>query len=580
MSIAICRIQKIGSPKDIAGIQIHNRRERDHSNTNPDINHTRSNLNYTLTVKPDESMPDGFVVKRQNAVEGSSKPYNALVEKRIRDAYTGKKAVRKDAVRCCEVLFTASGDFFYKNKHQTEDFFKSCMRFAAKRFGAENIIAATVHMDEATPHLHLDFVPLTADGRLSAKSVLGGRKEMQKLQDDFYVQVGKKYGLKRGSRADIDNPEAEKPRKHLSTQRYKAEADKEIKKIEFRLEQQRRNLQDANKRLDERRGQIFTAKNELKELNEQLAILQEKWEKYEKMETSADEVDLDEKPVLMSKSRVSVLIDRLNIQKDQARSYFATLGKIQELSQKELELSQKELEIDQKSLELSRKEQEQRELGVRLSRKDAEIRRREQRDMPTELKNEIDRLEKIKNGWKDRAISAESQIQELKSTIEQKEQDMCKLRGEHYRKEEKLRKEHQLEIEKRDKVSENLRSQITDLKNQTTDLKKKMDWSVSVLKQLMMALKALLLDHEPDRFKADLTLKQQALVKTLINIAAGETRNMGRPEDSDEIKNRAVITKPVFDAIQKQIERDLKQEARLKEMESPKPQIDQPMHRR
>ena len=107
-----------------------------------------------------------------------------------------------------------------------------------------------------------------------------------------------------------------------------------------------------------------------------------------------------------------------------------------------------------------------------------------------------------------------------------------------------------------------------------------MDWSVSVLKQLMMALKALLLDHEPDRFKADLTLKQQALVKTLINIAAGETRNMGRPEDSDEIKNRAVITKPVFDAIQKQIERDLKQEARLKEMESPKPQIDPPIRRR
>ena len=37
--------------------------------------------------------------------------------------------------------------------------------------GIENVINATVHMDEATPHMHLGIVPVTEDGRLSAKDI-------------------------------------------------------------------------------------------------------------------------------------------------------------------------------------------------------------------------------------------------------------------------------------------------------------------------------------------------------------------------------------------------------------------------
>lgn len=33
-------------------------------------------------------------------------------------------------------------------------------------------------MDEKTPHLHLCFVPLTADRRLSAKEIIGNRKTL------------------------------------------------------------------------------------------------------------------------------------------------------------------------------------------------------------------------------------------------------------------------------------------------------------------------------------------------------------------------------------------------------------------
>lgn len=38
-----------------------------------------------------------------------------------------------------------------------------------EEYGKENLLYATVHMDEITPHMHYGVVPITKDGRLSAK---------------------------------------------------------------------------------------------------------------------------------------------------------------------------------------------------------------------------------------------------------------------------------------------------------------------------------------------------------------------------------------------------------------------------
>ena len=201
MSFGICRVQKIKGAAGVVGLQLHNRREREHSNSNPDIDRSRSGLNYSL-------------------IDEQSINYNRLIDERLKQAYKGNKAIRKDAVKMCEMLFTSDGDFFSRISEQEQrQFFLDCFEFAAQRYGKENIIAATVHLDEATPHLHLDFVPLTSDGRLSAKEILGNRPQLQQLQDDFFSAVSSKYGLERGQRADIEN--RERPRKHLETAEFK-----------------------------------------------------------------------------------------------------------------------------------------------------------------------------------------------------------------------------------------------------------------------------------------------------------------------------------------------------------------------
>lgn len=65
------------------------------------------------------------------------------------------------------------------------EYFNRAFDFLKERVGEENIISAVVHMDEKTPHLHLCFVPLTKDKRLSAKEILGNKKSMIRWQDDF-----------------------------------------------------------------------------------------------------------------------------------------------------------------------------------------------------------------------------------------------------------------------------------------------------------------------------------------------------------------------------------------------------------
>ena len=86
----------------------------------------------------------------------------------------------------------------------------------AKTFGEENIISAVVHMDEKTPHMHICFVPITQDGRLSSKKIIGGPQGLVKLQDMFYEHMSVYFPeLKRGI------PKYLTHRKHLPVYLFK-----------------------------------------------------------------------------------------------------------------------------------------------------------------------------------------------------------------------------------------------------------------------------------------------------------------------------------------------------------------------
>ena len=68
-------------------------------------------------------------------------------------------------------------------------------------------------MDEKTPHMHLSFVPITQDGRLCAKEILGNKKKLTWWQDEFWKHMVEKYpDLERGESASMTGREHIPPR--------------------------------------------------------------------------------------------------------------------------------------------------------------------------------------------------------------------------------------------------------------------------------------------------------------------------------------------------------------------------------
>ena len=55
--------------------------------------------------------------------------------------------------------------------------------------GDANVIGAAIHRDESKPHLHLDIVPITEDGKLSAKKMLGNENNMRFHQKEWLEQM-------------------------------------------------------------------------------------------------------------------------------------------------------------------------------------------------------------------------------------------------------------------------------------------------------------------------------------------------------------------------------------------------------
>ena len=176
---AILRFAKYKGP-EIGHIESHNERTKEKYASNPDVDTSRSHLNFHL-VTP-------------------QRKYRAEAEKQIAEAGC---RTRSDSVRVVEALVTASPEFFKgKKKSEVRAYFQEALGFIQEHQDPKTIISAVVHMDEKTPHMHLCFVPLTADGRLSAKEIVGNKKKLTQWQDRFWEHMVKKYpDLERGESA-------------------------------------------------------------------------------------------------------------------------------------------------------------------------------------------------------------------------------------------------------------------------------------------------------------------------------------------------------------------------------------------
>lgn len=182
---------------------------------------------------------------------------------------------RANSVLALDTLYTASSEFFQgKTNGENDTFFRDCLKFHERHFG--HIISAVIHYDETTPHLHVISVPLTQDGRLSARDVIGNKAKMSKAQDEFFEQVGKGYGLERGIHMD-----GQEKKKHISAQEHElreirqkiARGQEELEAIEHSKETARTRAQKARQTATELQKQVEQLQEERAKQHNSLKML-------------------------------------------------------------------------------------------------------------------------------------------------------------------------------------------------------------------------------------------------------------------------------------------------------------------
>ena len=175
MAYAIMRAKKLANMGSVAASLQHCYRERETHNADQ------------------ERTPDNQHLVAKSTDEAMGKLRVLLPEKR-----------RKDAVLAVEYVMTASPEWFAQaTPEQEKAFFQRSLQWLADKYGADRIVTASIHRDEATPHLSAFVVPLTQDKRLSAKEFIGSRDKMRADQTTYaacVVDLGLERGIE-GSKA-------------------------------------------------------------------------------------------------------------------------------------------------------------------------------------------------------------------------------------------------------------------------------------------------------------------------------------------------------------------------------------------
>ena len=189
-------------------IEAHHERTKEEYKSNTDIDTSKSHNNIHL-IEPQMR-------------------YKAEVDKRIKESGC---RVRKDSTRFVDTLITASPEFFWDMTHEKMvEYFQRAVDFIKSKIRPDMIFSAVVHLDEKTPHLHLCFVPLTTDNRLTAKEILGNRAKLSKWQDEFHEFMVKFYpDIERGTSATLTN------RKHIPSNIFKSAA--KLEKMQAEIEE-------------------------------------------------------------------------------------------------------------------------------------------------------------------------------------------------------------------------------------------------------------------------------------------------------------------------------------------------------
>lgn len=210
MSCAIFRCKGINTLSDLSQIGSHNQRTKESYKSNPDIR-KEDTINNIELVKCNKKYIEKFYDITKNYREEYNKRQEKMRTDRKKSFYqmvSDSKSVVAD-----EMLFTSDTDFFNKlSKEEIMIWVEETLKFVYEDLGykKEQVIHATLHMDETIPHIHIVVVPLVKkfDKRVNREKYCITKKEyikssthLSKLQDKYYEKLRNKgFEIERGEK--------------------------------------------------------------------------------------------------------------------------------------------------------------------------------------------------------------------------------------------------------------------------------------------------------------------------------------------------------------------------------------------
>ena len=215
---------------------------------------TRTHLNRRLIEYPDRV-----------------KDRSAAIQRRLEEAGLTRK-VGSNQVRAIRVNVSATHEDMERIQREgrLNEWCADNLRYFADTFGKENIVAAHLHMDEKTPHMHVTLVPIVKGERKRRKREEQAKKRYRKKPadsvrlcaddimsrlklksyQDSYAAAMAKYGLQRG----IDGSEA----RHVSTQQYYRDIKRQTKELKAEVVELQEQKDTAREELTRTKKEIQT----------------------------------------------------------------------------------------------------------------------------------------------------------------------------------------------------------------------------------------------------------------------------------------------------------------------------------
>ena len=164
-------------------------RDTDHYKNAVDV--SRSNLNFGYGFQTADEMALNIRARCNDIMQGKKMQDQTNVMSEWKITYPSW---------LCDVVKGQNGKKYHKPRDpkHVKLFFDTVYNFTVERYGADNVMGGYVHMDETTPHMHVDLVPEATSRKTGKKTVssasLFNKTELQNYQRDLQKEMIKVFG--------------------------------------------------------------------------------------------------------------------------------------------------------------------------------------------------------------------------------------------------------------------------------------------------------------------------------------------------------------------------------------------------